>query len=50
MDAVGGSCSNLHGNMRSAYEVFGNLKGTDQLGDLGIDEKMILNGPYSNKA
>lgn len=43
MNAVGESCSNLHRNMRSAYEIFDNLKGLDQLGDIGIDEKIILN-------
>jgi hypothetical protein len=31
-------------------KIFGNLKGIDQLEDLGIDEKIILNGPYRNKA
>jgi hypothetical protein len=35
--------------MRIAYEVFDYLKGINQLGDLGIDEKIILNGPYRNK-
>jgi hypothetical protein len=41
-DKVGGTCS-MHGRYENSYNIsMKNLKGRDQLGDLGVDDRIIL--------